>query len=171
MIVSSLVVGLVLLTLGRKLFWLFVACIGFFAGIHFGQQFWGLRSELFILVLSLGLGVLGALIALVFQRLAVGLAGFWAGGVLGLNLLSLWGAPPAQWAWGALLVGGVLGAVVLYLLFDWGLILISSLAGASLIVQAVHLSPAMEVGVFLVLLVCGVIIQARLLKSGTRPLG
>jgi hypothetical protein len=165
MIWTSVVVGLVLLVLGRKLFWLFLAGIGFFAGLHLGQQFWGLHSEILILVFSLGLGVLGALIALVFQRLAVGLAGFGAGGVSVLNLLALWGPLPAPWAWGAILLGGVLGAVLLYLLFDWGLILVSSLAGASLVVQAVELGPALEAGGFLVLLAGGVLIQARWMRA------
>jgi hypothetical protein len=165
MIWTSVVVGLVLLVLGRKLFWLFVAGIGFFAGLHLGQQFWGLHSEFLVLVFSLGLGVLGALIALVIQRLAIGLAGFGAGGVSALNLLALWGPQPAPWTWGALLLGGALGAVLLYLLFDWGLILVSSLAGASLVVQAVELGPALEAGGFLVLLAGGVLIQARWMRA------
>lgn len=168
MVVPSFLVGLVLLTLGRKLFWLFVACIGFLAGIHVAQQIWGVRSEFLVLVFSLGLGVVGALGALVFQRLAVGLAGFGAGGFIALDAISLWGAPSVYWAWGAFIVGGALGAVVLFLLFDWGLIVISSLAGASLIVQSVRINPAIEAGVFLVLLLCGIVLQARLLRSGTR---
>ena len=55
--------------------------------------------------------------------------------------------------------------MLLYLLFDWGLILVSSLAGASLVVQAVDLGPALEAGGFLVLLAAGVLIQARLMRT------
>ena len=38
----NFLVGLALLTLGRRLFWLFVACVGFVAGVTSVQQAWGL---------------------------------------------------------------------------------------------------------------------------------
>jgi hypothetical protein len=42
----------------------------------------------------------------------------------------------------------------------------ASFAGASLVVQAVDLGSALEAGAFLVLLAGGVLIQARLMRSG-----
>jgi hypothetical protein len=42
-------VGLALLTLGRRLFWLFVACVGFVAGITSVQQAWGAEPDLIAL--------------------------------------------------------------------------------------------------------------------------
>jgi hypothetical protein len=46
----NLFVGLFLLTLERRLFWLFMGCVGFAAGYSYAQQLWGIQTGLMILV-------------------------------------------------------------------------------------------------------------------------
>ena len=70
-----LVVGLLLLLAGRRLFWLFVAVAGFVAGVEAVPYVLPLQTELFTLVVGLAFGLLGALLAFFLQKLAIAIAG------------------------------------------------------------------------------------------------
>jgi hypothetical protein len=116
-------------------------------------------------VLAILTGITGAVLAVFFQKIAVGLAGFAAGGYIGINLLRLLGFNLGQIIWLPYLIGGVVGAVLLYLIFDWALIFVSSLSGASLIIQAVNFNPRLELGMFIALVILGIIIQTMLYQK------
>ena len=73
-----------------------------------------------------------------------------------------------QLLWPIFVIGGILGAVLLFLIFDWALIVISSLSGASFIVQTVELKHDVETVLFFILVILGIIIQTVLLKKGRR---
>jgi hypothetical protein len=64
------------------------------------------------------------------------------------------------WYWLPFVIGGIIGAILVSVLFDWALIVLSSLAGAAIITQALALSGAVGIGVILALTAVGVIIQA-----------
>ena len=38
-------IGIILLTLGRRLFWLFVGCVGFVAGFQAAQLYFGFQTS------------------------------------------------------------------------------------------------------------------------------
>jgi len=160
----NFIIGVVLLTLGRKLFWLFVACVGFAAGFTYVHQLSGTQSDLLILGIALGLGLIGALLAIFFQALAIALAGFVAGGYIAFTIMNLFGFEAPQWMWLFYLAGGIVGTVLLFVIFDWALIALSSVIGASLVVQVTELSPRLEVAIFFLLVISGVLWQARLLR-------
>jgi len=82
----GLIVGVALLFFGRKLFWLFVAAIGFAAGVEIASQVTHNPSPIFVLVIALGVGVLGAILSIVIQKFAIAAAGFIAGGRLAIAL-------------------------------------------------------------------------------------
>jgi hypothetical protein len=48
-IVINILIGTVLLTLGRRLFWLFVGIIGFAVGFHFAASVWQPQSQLLLI--------------------------------------------------------------------------------------------------------------------------
>jgi hypothetical protein len=77
-----LLAGIALLLAGRRLFWLFVGVVGFFAGLRFALQVLGPRADLRWIV-ALAAGLLGIVLAIALQRLAVALAGFFVGGYVG----------------------------------------------------------------------------------------
>jgi OmcA/MtrC family decaheme c-type cytochrome len=79
----------------------------------------------------------------------------------GLNA-AITGGPPV---WLIFLVGGVIGALLVAAVFDLALVLLSSLAGAALVAQAVTLPAGVELAVFLVLVALGIIIQTRLFRG------
>jgi hypothetical protein len=116
-------------------------------------------------VLAILTGITGAVLAVFFQKIAVGLAGFAAGGYIGINLLLLLGFNLGQIIWLPYLIGGIVGAVLLYLIFDWALIFVSSFSGASLIIQAVNFNPRLELGMYIALAILGIIFQTVLYQK------
>ena len=161
--VISLILGAALLMAGRKLFWLFVGAAGFVAGLQLATQFWQ-GPELLAIVIGLVVGVVFALLAIFLQGVAIGVAGFLAGGYIFTVLAGMLGLDQGAFSWIVYLIGGIIGVLLVIFLFDWALITLSSLAGASLISQALPLSSGMGGVIFLALVIIGVVIQGSLLQ-------
>jgi hypothetical protein len=149
MFILKILVGIAVLALGRKLFWLFVGGVGFVSGAFLAARILSEQPAWVTLVIALGAGVLGALLALFIQRLAVGLAAFLAGGYVAANVLALGNWSPEVPAWLLYVVGGILGSVLVGVLFDWALIVVSCLVGSMVIVQSVRLDPAVMIAMFI----------------------
>jgi hypothetical protein len=160
----NILVGAALLFLGRRLFWLFVACVGFVVGTMLGTEWFGGKPDGLTMVIALAVGVIGALVSIFLQRLAVAIAGFLAGGYLLYTVA--FALKYESLVWIAFVAGGVLGAVLVLALFDWALIFLSASTGATVIAQNVSVNGSTLGLLFLVLFILGVIVQARQL---TRP--
>jgi hypothetical protein len=159
----SVLIGASLIIYGRKLYWVFVGALGFAATSYLTTQYLRGMNDWLILGLSLGIGIIGALLAVWMQSFAIGLAGFLGGGQIVLSLLAYIGLVPRSWAWIPFIIGGILGVILVVSLFDWALIILSSFGGASLITQVIHLPRPMVLLVFIILAVLGIIIQARVM--------
>ena len=168
MIWINILIGLVLLFAGRRLFWLFVACVGFASGYHYAQQIWTVHSPALLLILSITVGGLGAILAIFFQKAAIVIAGFAAGGYIVLTLFDQVARLPAQMAWLPYIIGGIIGAITLFFVFDWALIFLSTLTGATLIVQMVAFNPWVEIALFLTLVIAGIVFQAKTMPGQRR---
>ncbi len=159
--------GAVLLVAGRRVFWLFVAGVGFVIGLSLAPRLLPHQPEGIILGAALILGLLAAVIAQFVQKAAIGVVGFLSGGWLMLGLLAALMGPGSSLQWPAFIVGGIIGAVLLSALFEWGLVLLSALIGANLVTDALpRLVPALDAPmlvIFLLLFGAGVLIQARTL--------
>lgn len=168
---AGIFVGLVLLVCGRRLYWLFVAGIGFLTGLALAPDLLPGRPEWLILLAAFVAAIVGAVVAIVAQRLTIGLIGFVAGGGIGLLLLRALGIGGDAQGWIAYLIAGVIGLVLMLALFEWALILLSSLAGANLIVAGVVARFPLPQAIALVLLIglvlIGVVVQAQ--RSGEPP--
>jgi hypothetical protein len=166
LLISRLVVGLLLLVLGRRLYWLFVAGIGFVTGLQLGPRLLPDQSELMIVAVALLLALVGALVAVVATKVALGIIGFVAGGGVAILLLGNLGMDGGTLALIIYVVAGIAGAVLLLVLFDWALIVLSSLAGSSLLVMSLTemLALPSTVGgiLIIVLAVIGIAIQANI---------
>lgn len=162
----QILVGVVLLILGRKLFWVFVGAAGFLVGLNFAQGMLAGRPSWMILTVALAAAILGAVLAIFLQKVMLAIAGFLIGGYLMLELLRTASiTTPHSWAWAVYAVGGIIGAVLVLVLFDWALIILSSLAGALLITQHLHLGSLTAGILTLALLTLGIIIQASLMRK------
>ena len=159
------VLGALLLVLGWKLFWLFVGVVGFVAGLQAAQLYLGPQPFWVLWAAGLICGVIGALLALFFQKIAIGIGGFVAGSTIALHLTLMMGYDPGAMV---ALIGGIVGAVALYLLFDWALVILSSVAGAAFIIEALGRQAPYAPVLSVVLIAAGVIFQARLLMASRK---
>ncbi|HEY2737333.1 MAG TPA: DUF4203 domain-containing protein [Thermoanaerobaculia bacterium] len=169
----ALLAGVALLLAGRRLFWLFVGAVGFFAGlrlsfyiVHPGAQ--GMRW-----LIALAAGLLGVVLAFALQRAAVALAGFVVGvsaaaWLLGINLSHLWSHSGTSSGDVLLcLAAGVVAAFLALWAFEGALIVLSAFLGAELIVDGFHLGRGLSGGaILLVLAVVGIAVQAGITARG-----
>ena len=161
--VVSLLLGIALLLAGRKLFWLFVGAAGFVAGLQLATQFWR-GPEIMAIVIGLVVGVVFALLAIFLQGVAIGVAGFLAGGYVLTALAGMIGLNQGAFSWLIYIAGGIIGVLLVIFLFDWALITLSSLAGASLVTQSLPLASGTAGIIFLVLVILGVVIQGATMQ-------
>ena len=164
----NLLLGAALLVAGRKLFWLFVAIIGFITGMQLVAQFLNGPAWLAVVV-GVVVGIIFALLAVFIEALAIGAAGFLAGGYILTTLTGMLGMNEGFLFWIIYVIGGIIGILLVMLLFDWALIILSSLAGAALIVQSLALAGGTGGLWFLLLVLLGIIIQGLTLQREGRP--
>lgn len=164
----NLLLGIALLAAGRKLFWLFVAIIGFIAGMQLAAQFWN-GPEWITVIVGIVVGIIFALLAIFIEAFAIGAAGFLAGGYILTTITGMLGLNAGALFWVIYVIGGIIGIVLVLLLFDWALIVLSSLAGAVLIVQSLALAGGTGGLWFVLLFILGIIIQALTLQREGRP--
>lgn len=163
-VVARIIVGLGMLVLGRQLFWLFVGGVGFVFGINLATQILGEgQPDANILLFGLIFGFIGAVAALVLQKLAVSAAGFVGGGIIAMNLVQVMNLDLGS-VLVPFLVGGALGLVLVSALFDWALIAISSFTGATVIVQTFGMEQTPAILLLVVLILVGIAIQANQLR-------
>jgi hypothetical protein len=162
--VINLILGGALLVAGRKLFWLFVGAAGFVTGIQLATRFWQ-GSDVLAIIVGLVLGVIFALLAIFLQAIVIAIAGFLTGGYILTMLVTMLGIDvTGTTPWIIYSIGGVIGLILVSVLFDWALITLSSLAGASLIIQALFSQGARGGLIFFILFLAGVIIQGSILR-------
>ena len=161
--VINIILGGALLMAGRKLFWLFVGVVGFVAGLQLATQLWQ-GPELLAIIVGLVIGAIFAVLAIFLQGAAIGVAGFLAGGYVLTVLAGLIGLNQGAFSWIVYLIGGIIGVLLVIFLFDWALITLSSLAGASLITEALLVPGGIAGVVFLALVIVGVVLQGSMLQ-------
>lgn len=170
-----ILLGVILLILGRRLFWLLVGVVGFVAGLNLAPLVVTDQQPWVILVVALLAGLVGSVLAVFLQRIMVALAGFLAAGFILMQLLSHFRVDLGGIGWLVFLLGGALGAVLASVTFDWALVILSSLTGAALLVDGLTgLVPGFEatlVGwMILILFIVGAAIQASFFRSSSAKL-
>ena len=161
----KILMGAVVLILGRKLYWLFVAVVGFVLGIALATRFLSAGPQWVILIIALAAGLLGALLAVFLQQATIAVAGLIGGGYAGFILAGMAGWDAGRLVWVPIIIGGILGVVLVVALFEWALIILSSLTGAGLIVEATHFRPPIAGLLFVALLIVGIAVQAGLMRG------
>jgi hypothetical protein len=160
---SNIVIGVILLVFGRKLFWLVIGLAGFLFGMEMARIFFSAQPQGLQLAIGIGLGCLGALLAVLTQRLAFTVGGFFAGVFLALKVCQFLDLPE----YGPIfLIGiataGIIGAVVASMIMDEAITILACLVGAGVIVGELPLAPVPYFAVFLILTGAGFLLQQRL---------
>ena len=156
----NILAGLAVLFFGRRLFWLFVGCVGFIVGFELadnalqGQSEWVILSSRWAWVCSVPLRPF-------FSSASSSSSPDFSPADIACPPLrprcSRCRVKPILWI--AFAVGGLLGAILTVVLLDPALIIMSSLAGATAVSQNVPLDPPARTVLFVVLLVVGIGVQ------------
>lgn len=150
----ALLLGAALLVAGRRLFWVLVGAAGFLVGMWVALQILGPDPGALHWLLAFVAGLIGIALAKLFQRVAVGMTGFFLAGFAAMDLLDR----PGDWV--VFAIAGVLGAILAGWLFEIALIVLSSYLGAALVIDALSLP---ETALVLVgLFAAGVLVQSGL---------
>src|SRR2546427_8738002 len=105
--VVGALIGIVVLFFGRKLFWLCVAAVGFAAGVELAPHLVTEPSPLLALTIAVVLGLIGALLALFLQKIAIAVLGFLAGGKLAGAIAAAFFLHYAQYSTFIFVIGGL----------------------------------------------------------------
>lgn len=156
--VLDMLFGLLLLFAGRSLFWLCVGVVGFILGVQFSASL-GITNEVVAVIAALSLGVVGIVLAICFEWLAVVFGvGFLGGGYLLMNSFGLFSHQDSV-SWMFFVIGGIAGTCLMIIAFDLSLIIISSFLGAALIVSAFHASESSREILFIASVMVGMVVQ------------
>jgi hypothetical protein len=155
----AITIGAILLLTGRHLFWLLVASIGFWLGWRLAWLLTGGDSQWVSLILALGGALMGALAAVLAQRVALWAAGLLFGGVVVLIAWEHLGNPPAAVLWPSTAAGALVGAFLFSRIFDAALIFFSAAFGAAMICQTLPLNRNIQLVIFFMLYVVGIGVQ------------
>lgn len=162
----NILAGICLIVFGRQLYWLFVGLVGLLYALLIVPQFLHGHPGWVVVAAALGAGVLGAVLAVFFQRLIIGFAGFLAGGYLAYALMIYLHLASGQIIWIVSAIFGALCAVLFAVFFDWSIIILSSLVGSLLIAQSLHEGLTATIAIFAALTVAGVVVQASVMGNG-----
>lgn len=154
--IAALVAGGLLLLVGRRLFWLFVGVVGFVVAYRLAGAYLGGEGSGWIVAIAAG--ALGAVAAILVQKLAVTLAGFAAGAIGFVWLTEQLGWSPGLATLVGALVVGLIGAALVRWLFELGLVALSALVGAALVVEGLGVEEPRGV-LFVVLAAIGALVQ------------
>jgi hypothetical protein len=158
--IINILLGIGLLVWGRKLFWLFVGAAGFLAGVSLVTIGWH-GSEAVAIIVGILAGLVCAALAVFFKTISIGLTGFLGGGALLIMVAGWLGINNALPSFLIYIIGGVLGIILVSKMFDWAIIIISSIVGASTIIGAVKQTGPLGWLGMIALIAVGIAIQAR----------
>jgi len=169
---GQIIFGAVLLLAGRRLYWLLAAGAGFVLGFWLAQAILREQPQNVILVVALVVAVIFAVLAVVGQKFIIGLVGFVAGGIGLLRLLEVFdiGAIEPSTVLGIVvfIAGGIVGAILMSALFDLGLVILSSLVGAEILLgglrQIVEVPDGLTTIALVVLVGVGLVTQLVLFR-------
>ena len=157
----NIVIGIIFLIVGQRLFWLFIASLGFLFGFEFAATFFAGQAHWKTFLISVICGLLGLVGALFLQELAIIVTGFIAGGYIFLSLWQLLGWRINEWWWLLFVVSGITVSILLAIFFNPVLIVLTSFIGALLIIQALPFTPGMKILLFVILFAAGIFAQSN----------
>jgi hypothetical protein len=164
--IAYIVLGIILLMFGRRLFFIFAGMSAFLIGFEYSRLLFHVRSEKAVLIISLICAIVGIILAFVFKKIGLSIAGFLAGGYISMMLVRELGFRIGWWPWVIFVLGGVLGIILIAVIFEWALIILSSLVGSFLIIQITGFNVYWTKVLFVILTAVG--IAAQLIQYRTK---
>jgi hypothetical protein len=156
--------GAVLLLAGRRVYWLIVGLVGFVVGFTLAGEYLE-GPDWVTLVAGLATGLLASGLAVFFQKIAIAVAGFLIGGLAVLWWAEQMGWGEPWWVWVMGLVAGFLGSYLTRTVFEVALVVLSSVLGATFVLEALQRPVDQISPLMLILVVAGIVIQFATRRS------
>jgi hypothetical protein len=160
------VIGFILLVAGHQSSWLFVGGISFIVGSLIADQVNFVHNEIERIIFSFTSSILGSLLVVYLKKILVILATFISGGYVVMVLPQALGWDTSWINWIYILAAAIASALITLLWGSLPVILITSLVGATLIAQHIQIGTVSPLGLFIVLLVFGLVAQWLLWHYG-----
>jgi hypothetical protein len=160
--IASIVVGLLLLVVGRKAFWFFLALVGFAVAVAFVPQLFPDLDGQTQFVVAIVVGIAAGAAAAVLAKVVVWVGGFVGGAYVGVIAWQTLVPAAPGFPWIPVVAGGIAGMLLAKFLFESVLVVVSSAAGASLIVHTIGVGESTGFVLLILLTAIGIIVQGRL---------
>jgi len=157
--IIRIIIGIMLLVVGRRFYWFFISAIGFLVGVTIAHYFINEESIIIELLIVILAGALSAIMAKFMQKIAILSAGSIAGGFMVSGLVSMLHLQSSIPSWLPFLIGAILGFILIYSVFEWAIILLTSSIGALLITQNIPIPDHLVFIAFIALLLIGILLQ------------
>jgi hypothetical protein len=159
-VIFTTVIGFAMLVMGRQIFWIFIAGLGFALGLLFGENLISGQSQYVIFFVSSLIAIVGALLAYTLQRFAAGIGGFFTGWYLAYILIDYFDIGLGyEFNIIAPIVLGIISGALIMKYFDWGVIIASSIAGSAIVVSGMRLTRNTELFLMIMMAIIGMVIQ------------
>jgi hypothetical protein len=164
----ALILGIISLFFGRKLFWVFAALIGLSVGLIVGVQLLQNQAMIVRVLVAIFIAAICCVLAIYAEKIMIVLAGFFGLGVFGYLIANLFHLP-ALFHWILFIGFGILGAILISRYMEWAIVIISCAVGAIMagvgLGGLTHFNFFIDLLIFLVLLAAGILFQSRDLKK------
>ncbi len=163
--IAGILIGLLLIFLGRKLFWFLIAAVGFYAGLIFAINYLNVENDWHGIVIALLSGMIGVIVLYLLQKIALSVVGFLGGVLATFYLLQYF---QVHLHWWLLIGGGVFGLIAAAWFFQFALILLSAFFGSYVVVRELPLEKPMSTVLFLLLSAAGILVQNSMMHKRKR---
>ena len=164
-------IGFILLAAGSQLYWLFAGAMTFLVSIFITPEFSQTTSQRDLIIYSTTAAFVSILLAVALKKWVVALAGFFAGGFLSFTLPKVIGWTTFQFSWWIFIAVGLVCAFLIVFSYGLAVMLLSSLVGAALVAENLHISVATPSVVFILFFFLGFAIQLVLSQYSNPEIG
>lgn len=168
-VVLQVVVGLISLLFGRRVFRLFIVLLGFVIGFLGGSTLSPESGTLVHILLGVGVGLIGVLLAKIIPVVITAIFGFIVGGAATVGFIQLFTPMNSTISLILFILGGSICIFLVVKYFNHSLAFLSSISGASTLASLgsdlFSYSNMIHAAVFIVLLVIGILVQFSSIHS------
>lgn len=162
------IIGFVLLIAGRRAIWLSLMGGAFVVSAQLLSFFLFDLNTSTIMLIAAGVALVVLVLYLFIEKATILVIGVIGGGLAGIIMVnSLFTLPVDEVIQStmAFLVGGAIGSLLIQRMFQWSMVVFSTLMGAYLVSGLLDHLPLFRLTAMVLLVVAGLFIQTRLLRS------